>query len=67
MSLAARTRVSKETKLRLRVIFLDDSERTFEVEVSACACERVNVNRNRLRCCCFSSSDIFLFFLSCSF
>ncbi|KAM4611636.1 FERM domain-containing protein 7 [Polymixia lowei] len=31
-SLACRSRVSKETKLRLRVIFLDDSERTFEVE-----------------------------------
>ncbi|XP_028989200.1 FERM domain-containing protein 7 isoform X2 [Betta splendens] len=31
-SFTARTRVSKETKLRLRVIFLDDSERTFEVE-----------------------------------
>ncbi|XP_029932405.1 FERM domain-containing protein 7 [Myripristis murdjan] len=28
----AKSRVSKETKLRLRVIFLDDSERTFEVE-----------------------------------
>ncbi|XP_070785691.1 FERM domain-containing protein 7 [Enoplosus armatus] len=31
-SLTAKSRVSKETKLRLRVIFLDDSERTFEVE-----------------------------------
>ncbi|XP_068164180.1 FERM domain-containing protein 7 [Antennarius striatus] len=31
-SLAPKARVSKETKLRLRVIFLDDSERTFEVE-----------------------------------
>ncbi|KAM4537123.1 FERM domain-containing protein 7 [Odontesthes bonariensis] len=31
-SLATKSRVSKETKLRLRVIFLDDSERTFEVE-----------------------------------
>ncbi|XP_068615820.1 FERM domain-containing protein 7-like [Brachionichthys hirsutus] len=31
-SLATKARVSKETKLRLRVIFLDDSERTFEVE-----------------------------------
>ncbi|KAM8899022.1 FERM domain-containing protein 7 [Spinachia spinachia] len=31
-SLATRSRVSKETKLRLRVVFLDDSERTFEVE-----------------------------------
>ncbi|KAM9424430.1 uncharacterized protein KZ484_001617 [Pholidichthys leucotaenia] len=31
-SLATKPRVSKETKLRLRVIFLDDSERTFEVE-----------------------------------
>uniref|UniRef100_A0A3B3THF3 FERM domain containing 7 n=1 Tax=Poecilia latipinna TaxID=48699 RepID=A0A3B3THF3_9TELE len=30
--LATKPRVSKETKLRLRVIFLDDSERTFEVE-----------------------------------
>lgn len=30
-----KSRVSKETKLRLRVIFLDDSERTFEVEVRA--------------------------------
>lgn len=30
---ATMSRVSKETKLRLRVIFLDDSERTFEVEV----------------------------------
>lgn len=28
------SRVSKETKLRLRVVFLDDSERSFEVEVS---------------------------------
>ncbi|CAG02190.1 unnamed protein product [Tetraodon nigroviridis] len=26
------SRVSKETQLRLRVIFLDDSERSFEVE-----------------------------------
>lgn len=32
-SFATMSRVSKETKLRLRVIFLDDSERTFEVEV----------------------------------
>ncbi|XP_023148718.1 FERM domain-containing protein 7 [Amphiprion ocellaris] len=31
-SLPVKSRVSKETKLRLRVIFLDDSERTFEVE-----------------------------------
>ncbi|XP_028262595.1 FERM domain-containing protein 7 [Parambassis ranga] len=31
-SFTSKTRVSKETKLRLRVIFLDDSERTFEVE-----------------------------------
>ncbi|XP_068569312.1 FERM domain-containing protein 7 [Cebidichthys violaceus] len=31
-SLATKSRVSKETKLRLRVVFLDDSERTFEVE-----------------------------------
>ncbi|XP_030018364.1 FERM domain-containing protein 7 [Sphaeramia orbicularis] len=31
-SLTTKSRVSKETKLRLRVIFLDDSERTFEVE-----------------------------------
>ncbi|CAG5929417.1 unnamed protein product [Menidia menidia] len=31
-SLATKSRVTKETKLRLRVIFLDDSERTFEVE-----------------------------------
>ncbi|XP_069028306.1 FERM domain-containing protein 7 [Embiotoca jacksoni] len=31
-SLSTKSRVSKETKLRLRVIFLDDSERTFEVE-----------------------------------
>ncbi|XP_034413109.1 FERM domain-containing protein 7 [Cyclopterus lumpus] len=30
--LATGSRVSKETKLRLRVLFLDDSERTFEVE-----------------------------------
>ncbi|XP_047242578.1 FERM domain-containing protein 7 [Girardinichthys multiradiatus] len=30
--LSTKSRVSKETKLRLRVIFLDDSERTFEVE-----------------------------------
>ncbi|KAK1889629.1 FERM domain containing protein 7 [Dissostichus eleginoides] len=30
--LASRSRVSKETKLRLRVLFLDESERTFEVE-----------------------------------
>lgn len=34
-ALAALSRVSKETKLRLRVIFLDDSERSFEVEVSS--------------------------------
>lgn len=33
-SLTIKSRVSKETKLRLRVVFLDDSERTFEVEVS---------------------------------
>nr|XP_020465833.1 FERM domain-containing protein 7-like isoform X2 [Monopterus albus] len=32
-SFTTKSRVSKETKLRLRVIFLDDSERTFEVEV----------------------------------
>ncbi|KAM6909421.1 FERM domain-containing protein 7 [Xenentodon cancila] len=32
MSASTRSRVSRETKLRLRVIFLDDSERTFEVE-----------------------------------
>ncbi|KAG8006033.1 FERM domain-containing protein 7 [Nibea albiflora] len=31
-SLTPKSRVSKEMKLRLRVIFLDDSERTFEVE-----------------------------------
>ncbi|KAF7229683.1 FERM domain-containing protein 7 isoform X1 [Nothobranchius furzeri] len=31
-SLTTKPRVSKETKLRLRVIFLDNSERTFEVE-----------------------------------
>ncbi|KAI3376097.1 hypothetical protein L3Q82_016624 [Scortum barcoo] len=31
-SLSTKPRVSKETKLRLRVVFLDDSERTFEVE-----------------------------------
>ncbi|XP_027143524.1 FERM domain-containing protein 7 [Larimichthys crocea] len=31
-SLTTKSRVSKEIKLRLRVIFLDDSERTFEVE-----------------------------------
>ncbi|KAK2900084.1 hypothetical protein Q8A73_013213 [Channa argus] len=31
-SLTVKSRVAKETKLRLRVIFLDDSERTFEVE-----------------------------------
>ncbi|KAG7497821.1 FERM domain-containing protein 7 [Solea senegalensis] len=31
-SFTSRSRVSKETKLRLRVIFLDESERTFEVE-----------------------------------
>ncbi|XP_069375143.1 FERM domain-containing protein 7 [Paralichthys olivaceus] len=31
-SLSTKSRVSKETKLRLRVIFLDESERTFEVE-----------------------------------
>ncbi|XP_008287878.1 FERM domain-containing protein 7 [Stegastes partitus] len=31
-SLTVKSRVSRETKLRLRVIFLDDSERTFEVE-----------------------------------
>lgn len=36
--LTAKSRVSRETKLRLRVIFLDDSERTFEVEVSLSAC-----------------------------
>lgn len=33
-ALTGMSRVSKETKLRLRVIFLDDSERSFEVEVS---------------------------------
>lgn len=33
-ALTGMSRVSKETKLRLRVIFLDDSERLFEVEVS---------------------------------
>lgn len=33
-ALTSMSRVSKETKLRLRVIFLDDSERSFEVEVS---------------------------------
>lgn len=32
-ALTSLSRVSKETKLRLRVIFLDDSERSFEVEV----------------------------------
>ncbi|XP_003976665.2 FERM domain-containing protein 7 [Takifugu rubripes] len=31
-ALTSLSRVSKETKLRLRVIFLDDSERSFEVE-----------------------------------
>ncbi|XP_030609925.1 FERM domain-containing protein 7 [Archocentrus centrarchus] len=31
-NLTTKSRVSKETKLRLRVVFLDDSERTFEVE-----------------------------------
>ncbi|XP_074480096.1 FERM domain-containing protein 7 [Sebastes fasciatus] len=31
-SITTRSRVSKETKLRLRVVFLDDSDRTFEVE-----------------------------------
>ncbi|KAM6949270.1 uncharacterized protein FYW47_015675 [Aplochiton taeniatus] len=34
LSLAPKTRLSKEGKFRLRVIFLDDSERTFEVEQS---------------------------------
>lgn len=33
-ALTSMSRISKETKLRLRVIFLDDSERSFEVEVS---------------------------------
>lgn len=33
-NLTTKSRVSKETKLRLRVVYLDDSERTFEVEVS---------------------------------
>lgn len=33
-ALTGMSRVSKETQLRLRVIFLDDSERSFEVEVS---------------------------------
>ncbi|XP_059210132.1 FERM domain-containing protein 7 [Centropristis striata] len=31
-SLPSRSRVGRESKLRLRVVFLDDSERTFEVE-----------------------------------
>lgn len=35
-ALTGMSRVSTETKLRLRVIFLDDSERSFEVEVSQC-------------------------------
>ncbi|KAM9836618.1 FERM domain-containing protein 7 [Aulostomus maculatus] len=41
-SLAAKSRVSKETKLRLRVIFLDDSERTFEVEQKVLGCDFFN-------------------------
>ncbi len=43
-SLATMSRVSKETKLRLRVIFLDDSERTFEVEVSLFVTEKTFSN-----------------------
>nr|XP_061816226.1 FERM domain-containing protein 7 [Nerophis lumbriciformis] len=37
-----RSKVSKETKLRLRVIFLDDSERTFEVEHKVLGCDFFN-------------------------
>lgn len=37
-ALTGMSRVSKETKLRLRVIFLDDSQRSFEVEVSLRQC-----------------------------
>ncbi|KAM7366550.1 hypothetical protein PAMP_015983 [Pampus punctatissimus] len=41
-SLTTKSRVSKETKLRLRVIFLDDSERTFEVEQKVLGCDFFN-------------------------
>ncbi|XP_042256420.1 FERM domain-containing protein 7 [Thunnus thynnus] len=41
-SLPIKSRVSKETKLRLRVIFLDDSERTFEVEQKVLGCDFFN-------------------------
>ncbi|XP_076019269.1 FERM domain-containing protein 7 [Genypterus blacodes] len=41
-SLTTKSRVSKETKLRLRVIFLDDSERTFEVEQKVLGCDFYN-------------------------
>lgn len=41
-ALAGMSRVSKETKLRLRVIFLDDSERSFEVEVSLRRCIKLD-------------------------
>ncbi|XP_053199121.1 FERM domain-containing protein 7 [Scomber japonicus] len=41
-SLTIKSRVSKETKLRLRVIFLDDSERTFEVEQKVLGCDFFN-------------------------
>nr|XP_057922404.1 FERM domain-containing protein 7 [Doryrhamphus excisus] len=37
-----RNKVSKESKLRLRVIFLDDSERTFEVEQKVLGCDFFN-------------------------
>ncbi|KAM9835383.1 FERM domain-containing protein 7-like isoform 5-T5 [Syngnathus typhle] len=35
-------KVCKETKLRLRVLFLDDSERTFEVEANILGCHFFN-------------------------
>lgn len=47
-SLTSTSRVSKETKLRLRVFFLDDSERTFEVEVNRG--QHIEIRRD---CFCF--------------
>ncbi|KAM9827401.1 FERM domain-containing protein 7 [Neosynchiropus ocellatus] len=41
-SIRTKSRVSKETKLRLRVIFLDESERTFEVEQKVLGCDFYN-------------------------
>lgn len=45
-ALTGMSRVSKETKLRLRVIFLDDSERSFEVEVSLGGCIEVRFTKS---------------------